>query len=145
MAINPHAKPFPDFRPGLGSELGLCVGGDDAFAIWANRHSPMHQHSDEGRFPDAVAAGSSQQHGLIPGFGVVQVIPNGFKGIPLPLPRPRVAAQFALTPRIRKQSKAHRVKRAARDFINEFQFGVWFISHGYAFGPCRGRKPDPAS
>lgn len=45
---NSQVRPFDDFRPCLGAQLVVGVGGHHHLAILAGRHAPVNQHRDEG-------------------------------------------------------------------------------------------------
>ena len=64
VAVEAEAVPLGELGPGLGAELALGVGGDDAARVAHGRQRPQDDPRDQRRLADAVARGDGRAHGL---------------------------------------------------------------------------------
>jgi hypothetical protein len=57
--------PLGELGPGLGTQLALGVGGDDAARVAQRRQRPQDDPGDERRLADAVAGSNSLAHSFV--------------------------------------------------------------------------------
>ena len=69
VLVDRERVPLGELGPGLGAELALGVGGDDAARVGQRRQRPQDQPGHQRRLADAVARGDGQAHGFV-GRGV---------------------------------------------------------------------------
>ncbi len=60
-----HAIPLGELNPGLGFQLRLSVGGDNADRVLEGGHGPQDEPANKGGLPDAVAGGAGETNGAL--------------------------------------------------------------------------------
>ena len=65
VPVGAQRQPLGELGPGLGAELALGVGGDDAARVRKGRHRPQDDPGDQRRLADAVARGDGHPHRFI--------------------------------------------------------------------------------
>ena len=65
VLLTAERVPLGELGPGLGAQLALGVGGDDAARVAQRRQRPQDDPRDQRRLADAVARGDGEAHGFV--------------------------------------------------------------------------------
>ncbi len=126
LAVGAQRQPLGELGPGLGAELALGVGGDDAARVRQRRQRPQDDPGDQRRLADAVARGDGHPHRLVGRHqALVQSLAELLQDVALPRLGAAVVGQHRarLSPGEGEVDVAHRIEAVAADLLAQGLFG----------------------